>query len=151
MDGPEYPASPSPSPRVRLEGRWPGRGNRWSYKERKPEQRERACKTQPHPGSPHTPWPRTSHLSHTLSPQPLLQEALQGPPSTSRPPEQILLWTELSRPRPVSPQGHPGGTTTPVPSPPSTELGTQSEFSGCLLIKTWGQDAGQPCSLGCCV
>lgn len=117
MDGLEYLSCPSSSLSKEVKRRWAKQLASFSYEKRgrRSTGTERACKTQPRPGSPPTPWLRTSHLPSTLCPPNLLQEALQGPPSTSRPPEQILLWAEPPRPSPVSPQGHPGGSTSLAP------------------------------------
>ena len=117
VGGLEYLSCPSSSLSREVDRRWAKQLASFSYEKRgrRSTGTERACKTQPCPSSPPTPWPRTSHLPSTLCSPPLLEEALQGPLSTSKPPEQILLWAEPPRPSPVSPQGHPGGSITRAP------------------------------------
>ena len=59
--------------------------------------------------------PRRASRKAREAREPGARGALQGPLSTSKPPEQILLWAEPPRPSPVSPQGHPGGSITRAP------------------------------------
>ena len=149
MDRLEYLSCPSSSLSKEGERRWAKQLDNLSYEKRRRRSRDR--KSLQDPASPwlssHTIAQDQSSLPHPVPSTP----PLGSPPGSSK----HLQTTRADRPEGRAtmamsylPTRNPGGSTTPVCSPPSTEPGTQSEFSGCLLIKTWGQDAGQPCSLG---
>lgn len=116
MDGLEYPASPSPSPRARLEGRWPGRGTRWSYKERKPEQREGKSLQ-----DPASPW-LSSHMMAQDQPSPPHPVPSKPPPGSPPGSSKHLQITRADRP-----------------------VGTATTAKSCLPTRTsWGQHDSCP-------